>query len=158
MRTSVHAPFVLSHTDVKRPASCVILLLNALALRLCKGRNEEGEKAFSLLPCCAVMRCYFVHSNENNDITIDIIPPNIVARKSSLLNSESHISLTNPHRTETFVPMIEYRITFEILHIKHNIKVTDNAIVAPAKKWVILSIPTFSVIFVIKLFICINVL
>ena len=45
--------------------------------------------------------------NENNDITIDIIPPNIVARKSSLLNSESHISLTNPHRTETFVPMIE---------------------------------------------------
>ena len=80
------------------------------------------------------MCCYFIHSNENNDIAIDIIPPNIVARKSSLLNSESHISLTNPHRTETFVPMIEYGITLEILPTKHNIKVTDKAIVAPAKK------------------------
>ena len=99
------------------------------------------------------MRCYLIHSNENNDIAIDIIPPNRVARKSSLLNSESHISLTNPHRTETFVPIIEYGITLEILPTKHNIKVTDNAIVAPAKKWVILSIPTFSVIFVIKFFI-----
>ena len=99
------------------------------------------------------MCCYFIHSNENNDITIAIIPPNIVARKSSLLNSESHNSFTIPHRTETFVPMIEYRITLEILPTKHNIKVTDNAIVAPAKKCVILSIPTFSVIFVIKFFI-----
>ena len=53
------------------------------------------------------MSVYFVHSNESNDIAIDIIPPNIVARKSSLLNSESHNSLTNPHMTETFVPMIE---------------------------------------------------
>ena len=81
------------------------------------------------------MCCDFnLHSNENNDIAIETIPPNIVARKSSLLNSESHISLTTPHRTETFVPMIEYRITLEILPTKHNIKVTDNAIVAPAKK------------------------
>ena len=96
--------------------------------------SATGEKAFSLLPRCAIMRCYFVHSNENNDIAIDIIPPNIVAMKSSLLNSESHNSLTNPHRTETFVPMIEYGITLEILPTRHNIKVTDNAIVAPAKK------------------------
>ena len=80
------------------------------------------------------MCCYFIHSSENNDITIEIIPPNMVARKSSLLNSESHISLTNPHRTETFVPMIEYGITLEILPTKHNIKVADKAIVAPAKK------------------------
>ena len=81
------------------------------------------------------MCCDFnLHSNENNAITIDIIPPNIVARKSSLLNSESHNSLTTPHMTETFVPMIEYGITLEILPTKHNIKVTDNAIVAPAKK------------------------
>ena len=80
------------------------------------------------------MRCYLVHSIENNDITIAIIPPNIVASKSSLLNSESHNSLTTPHRTETFVPKIEYGITLEILPTKHNIKVTDNAIVAPAKK------------------------
>ena len=80
------------------------------------------------------MCCYLVHSNENNDIAIAIIPPNIVARKSSLLNSESHISLTNPHRTETFVPIIEYGVTLEISPTRHNIKVTDNAIVAPAKK------------------------
>ena len=81
------------------------------------------------------MCCDFnLHSNENNDITIETIPPNIVARKSSLLNSESHNSLTNPHRTETFVPMIEYGITLEILPTKHNIKVADKAIVAPAKK------------------------
>ena len=73
--------------------------------------------------------------------------------KSSLLNSESHNSLTTPHITETFVPMIEYGITLEILHTKHNIKVTDKAIVAPAKKCVTLSIPAFSVIFVIKFFI-----
>ena len=81
------------------------------------------------------MCCDFnLHSNENNDITIAIIPPNIVARKSSLLNSESHNSLTTPHITATFVPIIEYGITLEILPAKHNIKVTDNAIVAPAKK------------------------
>ena len=80
------------------------------------------------------MCCYFIHSNENNVITIAKIPPNIVARKSSLLNSESHNSLTTPHMTETFVPMIEYGITLDILPTKHNIKVTDNAIVAPAKK------------------------
>ena len=80
------------------------------------------------------MCCYLVHSIENNDITIAIIPPNMVARKSALLNSESHNSLTTPHMTETFVPMIEYRITLEILPTKHNIKVTDKAIVAPAKK------------------------
>ena len=80
------------------------------------------------------MRCYLIHSNENNDITIETIPQNIVARKSSLLNSESHNYLTNPHSTETFVPIIEYGITLEILPAKHNIKVTDNAIVAPAKK------------------------
>ena len=36
--------------------------------------------------------------------------------------------------TETFVPMLEYGITLEILPTKHNIKVTDNGIVAPAKK------------------------
>ena len=95
------------------------------------------------------MCCYFIHSNENNDITIAIIPPNMVARKSSLLNSESHNYLTTPHRTATFVPIIEYGITLDILPIKHNIKVTDNAIVAPTKKCVTLSIPTFSVIFVI---------
>ena len=77
----------------------------------------------------------------------------MVARKSSLLNSESHISLTTPHRTETFVPMIEYGITLEILPTKHNIKVTDNAIVAHAKKCATLSIPTLSVILVIKFFI-----
>ena len=99
------------------------------------------------------MRCYLVHSSENNDIIIETIPPNIVAMKSSLLNSESHSSFTIPHRTETFVPIIEYGITLEILPTRHNIKVTDNAIVAPAKKWVILYIPTFSVIFVIKFFI-----
>ena len=80
------------------------------------------------------MCCYLVHSSENKDITIAIIPPNIVARKSSLLNSESHNSLTTPHMTETFVPIIEYGITLEILPTKHNIKVTDNAIVAPARK------------------------
>ena len=81
------------------------------------------------------MCCDFnLHSIENNDITIAIIPPNIVARKSSLLNSESHNSLTNPHSTETFVPIIEYGITLEISPTRHNIKVTDMAIVAPAKK------------------------
>lgn len=80
------------------------------------------------------MRCYLFHSDENNDITIAIIPPNIVARKSSLLNSESRNSLTNPHCAATFAPIIEYRITLEILPTRHNIKVTDNAIVAPAKK------------------------
>ena len=75
------------------------------------------------------MRCNLIHSNENNDIITATIQPNIVAMKSSLLNSESHNSLTNPHRTEMFVPMIEYGITLEILPTKHNIKVTDNAIV-----------------------------
>lgn len=50
--------------------------------------------------------------------------------------------------------MIEYGITLEILPTKHNIKVTDNAIAAPAKKCVILYKPAFSVIFVIKFFIC----
>ena len=127
MRTSVHAPFVLSYPYVKTTASCVILLLNALALRLCKWSNKEGERAFSLLPCCAIVCCYLnLHSNENNDITIDIIPPNIVARKSSLLNSESHNSLTNPHRTAIFIPIIEYGITFEILPTKHNICLNTN--------------------------------
>ena len=134
MSTSKYTVFIFSYSYIKTTTSCIILLLYRFALRLCEWSNEEGEKAFSLLPRCAVMCCYLVHSNENNDITIDIIPPNIVARKSSLLNSESHNSLTNPHRTETFVPMIEYGITLEILPTKHNIKVTDNAIVAPAKK------------------------
>lgn len=55
--------------------------------------------------------------------------------------------------TETFVPKIEYGITLEILPTKHNIKVTDNAIVAPAKKCVTLSKPTFLISFVIILFI-----
>ena len=80
------------------------------------------------------MSGYFVHNNENNDIITVTIPPNIVAMKSSLLNSESHNCLTNPHSTETFVPIIEYGITLEILPTRHNIKVTDNAIVAPTKK------------------------
>ena len=48
-----------------------------------------------------------IQSIENNDITIAIIPPNIVAKKSLVLNSISNNSLTNPHRTETFVPKIE---------------------------------------------------
>ena len=80
------------------------------------------------------MRCYLIHSNENNDIITVTIPPNIVARKSSFFNYESHNSLTNPHITATFVPKIEYGITLDILPTKHYIKVTDNAIVAPAKK------------------------
>ena len=81
------------------------------------------------------MCCDFnLHSNENNDIAIETIPPNIVARKSSLLNSESHNSLITPQSTAMFVPIIEYGITLEILPTKHNIKVTDNAIVAPAKQ------------------------
>lgn len=80
------------------------------------------------------MCCYLIHSNENNDIAIDRIPPSVVANTSLILNSESHNSLTNPHRTETFVPMIKYGITLEILPTKHNIKVTDSAIVAPAKR------------------------
>ena len=63
------------------------------------------------------------------------------------MNSESHNSLTTPHMTETFVPMIEYGITLEILPTKHNIKVTDNAIVAPAKNCVTLSIPTLAISF-----------
>ena len=52
-----------------------------------------------------------------------------------------------------FIPMIEYGITLEMLPTKHNIKVTDNAIVAPTKKWVILSMPALPVILVIKFFI-----
>lgn len=99
MSTSNYTILVLSYPYVKTPTSCVILLLDSLTLSLCKWENEEGEKAFPLLSCCAIVSCYFIHSNENNDITIEIIPPNIVARKSSLLNSESHNSLTNPHRT-----------------------------------------------------------
>lgn len=54
-----------------------------------------------------------------------------------------------------FSSIIEYGIMLEILPTKHNIKVTDNAIVAPAKKCVILSIPTFSISFWIILLILI---
>ena len=154
MRTSKYPVFIFSYSYIKRPTACIILLLYCFALCLGKGSNKEGEETPSFLSCCAIVSGYLVRNIENNDIAIDIIPPNIVARKSSLLNSESHNSLTNPHSTATFVPIIEYGITLEILHTKHNIKVTDNAIVAPAKKCVTLSIPTLSVILAIKLFIC----
>ena len=158
MRTSEYTILVPSHSDVKTPASCIILFFNSLTLCLCKRSNKEGEKASSLLPRCAIVSGYFIHNNENNDIITATIPPNIVVRKSSSLNSESHNSLTNPHSTETFVPIIEYGITLDILPIKHHIKVTDNAIVAPAKKCVILSIPAFSVIFRNKVLHMLNVL
>lgn len=42
-----------------------------------------------------------------------------------------------------FVLKIEYGITLDTLPAKHNIKVTDNAIVAPTEKCSILSTPIF---------------
>ena len=93
MRTSVYTILVPSHSNVKTTASCVILLLYRFALCLGKGRNEEGEKASSLLPRCAVMRCNLIHSNENNDIITATIPPNIVAMKSSFVGESGQVVL-----------------------------------------------------------------
>ena len=71
MRTSEYTIFIFSYSYIKRPTTSIILLFYSFALRFCKWRNEEGEKAFSLLPRCAIMCCYLhLHSNENNDITI----------------------------------------------------------------------------------------
>ena len=53
------------------------------------------------------MRCYLIHSNENNDIITARIPPSTVANTSLMSNSESNSSLAIPIIRAALTPITE---------------------------------------------------